>query len=49
MGEDNTPDADGDFGYAPVLLFSDARLRFGARWFGGARDDFGSVSAFLPQ
>jgi len=49
MGEDNTPDADGDFSNAPILNFNDDRLKFDTNWFDNANDNYGSVSAFLPK
>ena len=48
-GDEFSPDADGDFSSAPIFHFGDGKVKFGAYWYGGAREDCGSASAFLSQ
>jgi hypothetical protein len=48
-GDEYAPEADGDFSHAPFFRFDDDRVKFLAYWFGNARDNYGSASAFLPQ
>lgn len=47
--EFDDPDAGVRFAHASFFVFSDGRVRFGARWCGGAYGFCGSVSAFVPQ
>ena len=48
-GDEFAPDADGHFDEAPCFSFGDGKGEFDALSFDGARDYYGSVSAFLPQ
>ncbi|MFA5737021.1 MAG: hypothetical protein WC893_02610 [Candidatus Paceibacterota bacterium] len=47
--EFDDPDAAFRFDRAPFFRFGDGEVRFVACWCGIPRDDFGSVSAFVPQ
>lgn len=48
-GDEFSPEADGDFGYAPCFYFYDGEVEFGTDWVGNARAYFGTSSASLPQ
>jgi hypothetical protein len=45
--EYDNPDDDGRFANAPVFYINGGEVRFGTRWFGSARERFGSVSGFV--
>lgn len=48
-GDEYAPLAVGDFSKSPLFIFSDGVLEFGTGGVSDAFDDFGSVSAFVPQ
>ena len=48
-GDEYSPDADGEFVYAPLFRFHDGKVRFYAGWFDDADDNYGSASAFLAN
>lgn len=48
-GDEFAPDADGQFRSAPLFRFRDGEVGFGTHWVSDASDDYGSVSAFVPQ
>ena len=47
--EYDDPGDGGRFSRAPCFDFCGGEVRFGARWFDGARDDCGSASGFVSQ
>ncbi len=49
MGEDNIPDADGQFENVPYLNFNDGKFQLDNNWFDNANDNYGSSSGFLPK
>lgn len=49
-GDEFSPDADGDFSYAPIFRFSDGGVEFYAYWYFDTNENDGSASAFVsPQ
>lgn len=48
-GDEFAPDADGGFSVAPFFGFRGGEVKFGAYWFDGADESYGSASAFLSQ
>jgi hypothetical protein len=48
-GDEFDPGEDDGFSHAPVLLFVDGEVKFGANWFNFALELCGSVSGFVPQ
>ena len=48
-GDEFSPEAGGDFSRSPCFLFRGGEGEFGARFVGGPRAYFGSVSGFLSQ
>jgi len=48
-GDEFSPVADGSFSRAPIFVFHDGKVRFGADWVGDAYDRYGSASGFVPQ
>lgn len=48
-GDEYSYYVDGVFSLAPFFSFHGGEVRFSARWFGDANEDYGSASAFLSQ
>ena len=48
-GDEFSPGADGDFSHAPLFYFGGGGVEFGARWYVGAHEYYGSTSAFVSQ
>jgi hypothetical protein len=48
-GDEYAPDGGGEFVGAPVFIWNDGGLHFGAGWTGGAGERYGSASGFVPQ
>lgn len=44
-----SPDADGQFSYAPIFNFNNGQLKFNTNWIDNANDNYGSASGFLPK
>jgi len=49
MDEGNNPDADDDFYNAPYFNFNDDKVKFDTNRIDNTNDNYGSVSAFLPE
>ena len=48
-GAEYSPEADGEFVWAPYFYWYDGRLSFNAYWVEYAHAYYGSASGFLPQ
>ena len=49
MESGKIPDADDEFGNAPIFNFNDDKLKFNTNDVSNANENYGSVSGFLPK